>query len=59
MARDKPWDERTTALMQDLDEIGLGLKGGRPRAPLGLLTDDRMRRQFLVLMERHLDTLAG
>lgn len=55
----EPWDEPTEQLVQELDEIGVRLKGNRPRAPLELLADEPMRARFLVLMERHLGTLTG
>jgi hypothetical protein len=59
VTKGEPWDERTRQLVQDLDEIGVGLEGNRPRAPLELLANDDKRAEFRVLMERHLGTLAG
>lgn len=58
IARRGPSDERITALVQQLDEIGVRLKNKRPRAPLELLADDRVGARFLALMEQHFEVLA-
>ena len=65
VTKDEPWNESTTQLVQELEEIGFRLEGKgsrwrrRPEAPLALLADDRTQAKFRALMERHLGTLAG
>jgi hypothetical protein len=65
VTKDEPWNESTTQLVQELEEIGFRLVGKgsrwrrRPEAPCELLADDCTRAKFLALMERHRETLTG
>lgn len=57
-----PWDhERVERFVQDLAAMGveLGPKRNWPAAPLEPLADDGRRRQFLLTMERAVDTLTN
>jgi hypothetical protein len=57
-----PWDhQRVEQFVHDLAAIGveLGPKRNWPAAPLEPLADDGRRRQFLLMMERTLDTLTS